>query len=119
MSGHLISPQKWLEDDIACDHQQRMVRMGANMSGFATQQLARRRRERVAFDYAMTHEEIAAELGTTRGAINLLERSALRKARRILDSRGYDALMLVSLLRTLASPSEPHVSYFGTLPDWQ
>ena len=89
------------------------------MSGFATQQLARRRRERVAFDYAMTHEEIAAELGTTRGAINMLERSALRKARRILDSRGYDAIMLVSLLRTLATPSEPHVSYYGTLPDSQ
>ena len=56
------------------------------MSGFATQQLARRRRVRVAMDFAMTHEEIAAELGTTRGTINMLDRSALRKARRILDS---------------------------------
>jgi len=89
------------------------------MSGFATQQLARRRRERVAFDYAMTHEEIAEQLGTTRGAVNMLERSALRKARRILDSRGYDAAMLVSLLRTLATPSEPYVSYLGALPDSQ
>ena len=26
---------------------------------------------------------------------------------------------VVSMLRTLASPSEPHVSYFGTLPDSQ
>ena len=57
--------------------------------------------------------------GTTRGAVNMLERSALRKARRILDSRGYDAVMLVSLLRTLATPSEPHVSYIGALPDSQ
>lgn len=71
------------------------------MSAFAIQPTARRRRERMALDYAMTHEEIAAELGTTRGAVNLLERKALRKARRILDSRGYDAIVLVSLLRSL------------------
>lgn len=61
----------------------------------------RARYEQAGFDYAMTLEEVAVVLGITRGGAFMAEKSALRKARRVLLSRGYAEADLVSMLREL------------------
>lgn len=51
--------------------------------------------------YAMTHQEIANVLGITRGGVFMAEKYALRKARLIMEKRGYTAALLVDVLRML------------------
>lgn len=61
----------------------------------------RARYEQTGFDYAMTLEQVAQVLGITRGGAFMAEKSALRKARRVLIAKGYAEDDLIRLLREL------------------
>lgn len=65
------------------------------------QEYVRHRRITAPSEYAMTLDEVAAELGMTSGNVYMAEKSALRKARRILERRGYSEALVLDLLRSI------------------
>ena len=49
--------------------------------------------------YAMTHDEIAAQLGMTHQGVSYLEKSALKKCRHICERRGVNFSELIDRLK--------------------
>lgn len=52
-------------------------------------------------EYAMTHAEIAAQLGITSGGVHMAEKAGLRKARSVLAAKGISETEALAVLRML------------------